>query len=686
MGVGEDSAADLAIFLSGLQFDVGLIVVFYFVLVMGLGKFPLISKNNVLNGTAPKDLDPAEGWFGFVRASLAVTGQQRQDTAGLDRRMLVEFSHLAMKILASTSGLMILYMAPLDYLFGNGHAMEVGDQLSYIDMGNVKFYHPWLYHVIALNCIWCSFVVRFFVHRAMTEFVEIRFQWLEAVPSPQATTVLVEGIPEEHQSDAKVKEFFAKAFTAGKVKEANVVKHCHALEKLYASELSAKASLDDANAQWVKAGSEQDKRPKVRSPVGGDVDAIEFWTQEVSKISAEVAEARKSVLKQSAEEIGNINSSSAFVTFDSVKTAELAKNITFSEDKAAWQISTAPEISTVIWNDLRANQNLKEVSGAIGTAICFALYACFTPVCVATNNLASAMDFGPSIQPYWASLAPTLGLTLFVCFYPMVMRIIFQNFFDLKSTILTQHKLQSWYFWFQVFFVVLVTAVGNNFIEFSTKVLNNPSSIISIMADKMPKSTHFYMNYVAYSWVSHVMYGSRYMQLFKFNIFRAVFGDEKAKQKAEPEDPDYYGMGSQYARTTALLLVGLVYGTMSPLVGVLGLISFGILRVFYGYVVVFAETKKVDCGGIFWVTALEHTQKGMLIYNFLMFGVLSARSPNWLPVAGAVIGLILTVQGQIRFREAFQWEKLAYNRVLDAKEGSNNKHNGERYVQPALLQ
>jgi len=679
MGVGEDSAADLTIFLSGLQFDVMMMIFFSFVLLFGVKQFPIISQNNVLIGVAPKHYDLSEGWFGWARASLALTGDEVQQTAGLDRRMLVEFTHMSMKILASTSGVMILYMAPLDYLYGKGRAMEVGDQLSYIDLGNVQFGHPWLYYVIALNCIWCSFVVRHFVHQAMKNFVELRFKWLEALPSPRASTVLVEGIPEDHQSDEKLHAFFDRALTPGCVKEARTVKHCQALEKLYATELSATSSLGDATSQWEQTGKAEDKRPKL----SGGADAIEHWTQEVERIRAEVATERKRVLEES-KQLGNVNADSGFVTFDTVANAELAKNITFSADKAEWLVSTPPETTTIIWNDLRANQNVKQVSGWIGVALASALYACFTPVCVATNNLASATDMGP-LQAYWASLAPTLGLTLFVCFYPTVMRLLFQTFFDVKSSSWTQHKLQSWYFWFQVFFVVLVTAVGNNFIDFSSKVLANPQSIITIMADKMPKSTHFYMNYLAYSSVSHVMYGSRYMQLFKFNSFRAVFGAERAKQKAEPEDPDYYGMGSMHARTVSLLVIGLVYGTMSPLVGILGLVSFAVMRLYYGYVVVFAETQKVDCGGIFWVTALEHTQKGMLIYNVLMFGVLSARSPNWIPVAGAVIGLVYTVLGLVRFQEAFQWEKLPFTRVLEAKNGVE-KAGGEKYVQPALVQ
>ena len=63
-------------------------------------------------------------------------------------------------------------------------------------------------------------------------------------------------------------------------------------------------------------------------------------------------------------------------------------------------------------------------------------------------------------------------------------------------------------------------------------------------------------------------------------MFRAVFGVERAKHEAEPDAPDCYGMGSMHARTVALLLVGLVYGTCSLLVGVISLVNLALTRLF----------------------------------------------------------------------------------------------------------
>ena len=46
------------------------------------------------------------------------------------------------------------------------------------------------------------------------------------------------------------------------------------------------------------------------------------------------------------------------------------------------------------------------------------------------------------------------------------------------------------------------------------------------------------------------------MQLIKYILFRAVYSEEEARLKVEPEDQDYCGMGSRYARFAINLLIG----------------------------------------------------------------------------------------------------------------------------------
>ncbi|CAK9050517.1 unnamed protein product [Durusdinium trenchii] len=82
---------------------------------------------------------------------------------------------------------------------------------------------------------------------------------------------------------------------------------------------------------------------------------------------------------------------------------------------------------------------------------------------------------------------------------------------------------------------------------------------------RMPTSTHYYLNFLVLQWVTHAMNLTRYMQaaplawsqgvfvrllcgwweVTKFVGFSKIWSEDDARALAEPEDQDYYGMGSR---------------------------------------------------------------------------------------------------------------------------------------------
>merc|ERR1719183_3522235 len=112
----------------------------------------------------------------------------------------------------------------------------------------------------------------------------------------------------------------------------------------------------------------------------------------------------------------------------------------------------------------------------------------------------------------------------------------------------------------------------------------------------MPYATHFYMNFMVLQWVTHVQNILRLSQFVKFKIFSRIYDEEQARQMAEPEDQDYYGMGSRSARFTINLSIGIVYGTLSPPICLLTFVNFAVCRLSYGYLFPYAESRKFDLG------------------------------------------------------------------------------------------
>merc|ERR1719271_142112 len=104
---------------------------------------------------------------------------------------------------------------------------------------------------------------------------------------------------------------------------------------------------------------------------------------------------------------------------------------------------------------------------------------------------------------------------------------------------------------------------------------------------------------------------------------------------------------------------------------------------------VFAETRKPDLGGVFWVTKLMNVQHGLLIYIILMVGVLSLRAASMGPAIVAFPALAFWLRNYFRFQSEFQWVSLPFEDFTKASQaswGAQRESSRSNYEQPELTE
>jgi len=685
-GVEENAAEDGAAFIAALIVNIVIILVFMCVFMNLRHNNPLQYQNNVTLGTAPtaclgstkeevqENLSARWGWW---RASMGTTTDEVADTRGLDMAMLLEFSNLGMRVMARIGVPMILIIGPMNCAFGGQPAWAIGDYLSSLSFGNVEN-GSWLYWVHAFVIWYVVIVVQVSLYGAQKDFLEKRFKWLHTLADKRALTVLVERIPDEFRSDDKLKSFFGSIFNDRNIASAYVVKNTADLTRYVRREAAAEHGLKEAMAKWEKNGKAPEKRP--RSWALGD--CIEYYTAELEVTKKAINEERTKIKKESPE-VGGVNCHSGFVTFKERKYAEMAVTQLYSADRDEWCVdSCPPEPMDLIWSDLQRPANAEAIRTVAGYACVVGLYFAYMPLVIGITKLAVSFDGGP----IWAAFAPTLGLQVMVGFLPTFLILIFRNLFTLKADARAQKKLQTMYFWFQIVFVVLVTAIGNSVVDFTVTLFTDPFSLPELLGETMPGATHFYMNFLVLQWVTHAQNLMRIVMLMKFKAFSVLHEESEALRLSEPEDQDYYGIGSRSARFTINMVLGVVFGTLSPGINFLCWVNFAICRVVYGYLIPFAEIKKPDLGGAFWVEQLEHLFVGNIIYCIVMTGVLQGRADvtgYFQPATISAFSLVYVIWSMRRFETAFSWEKLPITKVL-AGEKTQTTLKGE-YVQPDLF-
>jgi len=538
---------------------------------------------------------------------------------------------------------------------------------------------------------------------AQADFLQLRFKWLREMDSQRANTILVDGIPEQYQRDDLLYAFFDGMFPGQSIKDARCVKDSGELLTHWKRRDELRRLLREAEATWELSGKGLETRPQHSlSSVhiyGTKVDSIDSYQKELIEIEGAI-KAERDKLEEDSKTIGGVNLSAGFVTFTERSFAEVALAVNVDEDLKDWVIENPPSPCDILWNDLKQDPNARFGRESTGFALVVGLYMAYLPLVVVITNLADLVDMG-ALDSLWSVVAPTMGLQVMVAFLPTFLMIIFNNFYTLKAGAWAQHKVQTSYFWFNVVFVIMIAAVGTDFFEFADAIMTSPFSVFSLLGDSLPYATHYYCNYVVLQWVTHFMNLTRYVQYSKFKAFSAIYSENEAASMCEPEDQDYYGMGSRSARFTTILCIGLVYGTMSPPINLLTWINFFVCRVVYGYTMVFAETKKTDLGGVYWATQLSHVYVGLMIYVVCMTGVFYCRvrpditdpytgvTPDLSitpPVVISALAIPYVVWARRKFEEKYNWERLPFSEIFQKQDETSKKRNlGGSYIQPECL-
>ena len=92
------------------------------------------------------------------------------------------------------------------------------------------------------------------------------------------------------------------------------------------------------------------------------------------------------------------------------------------------------------------------------------------------------------------SLLPTIMLAVLMALLPIYLRFMAKTG-GLPTRSLIELRTQNFYFWFQVIQVFLITTLSSAISAAIQEILNNPSSVTTLLAQNLPKASNFYISY-----------------------------------------------------------------------------------------------------------------------------------------------------------------------------------------------
>jgi len=641
------------------------------------GRCRPIYEGEAAVGEVPRSL------LGWVSQSWNLKIDNIVHETTLDHGMFIEFTRFAGRTLLVVGAPLVLVMCPLYVAFGGNNEANILNQLG---ASNVKS-GSWICWVECAAVWYVVVVVMNSVFYAQAKFLPRRYAWLKRLPEPRANAVLVERLPESCTSDAMVKAYFdQEVFARPVVEKAHVVKDTG--ELLY-------------HIKRLQRIDEQIERAPRR---GGDSYA--GLREQKKAVEKEVAKWRQLINK--SEEF---NTTSAFVRFTKRRDKVMALKMFSEDDEEDIVVSQPPDPADVVWGNLQHDERVSAGREMAGKALIAILFFSFIPLTVFVQGMTRLEGLSPDNMLYflqrdfpalcvmWNGLAGPLVLSFLMGLVPMVLILIFENFFSLHDKSSTQLLLQEWYYTFLVIFVVLVTAIGHSLFQTILLIIEKPGQIMVILAGTLPQASNFYLTYVVVQLGVDGFAMVRLASVSKYMTLKPILGDARAKELAEPEDQATQGIGSRSARMSLLLVIPLVFCTLSPIITIFGMINFAVCRVVYGYLFMYAESLKGDSGGLYWAAELRCIQLSILIFILLMTGVLYERASTKLCGSIAMGSLIYWKYSYDRFMREHKMESLSFQQLkeferehetqgydpLDDLFPRNHKPLEGGYMQPELL-
>eukprot|EP00929_Paragymnodinium_shiwhaense_P121139 TRINITY_DN9327_c0_g1_i3.p1 TRINITY_DN9327_c0_g1~~TRINITY_DN9327_c0_g1_i3.p1 ORF type:complete len:568 (-),score=174.15 TRINITY_DN9327_c0_g1_i3:1021-2724(-) len=319
-----------------------------------------------------------EHWLPRV---LRLQADEVIEYAGLDAWMHLEFQKLALKMTLFLSPVMLV-LFPLHW---SGAASEDDfDLLSRLGLSATEDRSTVTWTHVAV--VWFVVVVTTkLLNEAQASFLQLRQAWLARIPHAQAATLLIEGIPDAHCADNKLRDYYAGLFTKGAVVSGYVVRKTSVLWSKLARLEGAQYMLEVA--EKAVTGSESGGASPSQPSAVRRLETVELRKEQLTAVEQEVAAERMRLLRSSDAFDPDLCASSGFVTFRTRRDMRLALGQQLATDERLLVTKPAPDPKDILYSSLMTSPGTTR--STLGYSLLAGLFVSFAPLVVLVSGLLS---------------------------------------------------------------------------------------------------------------------------------------------------------------------------------------------------------------------------------------------------------------------------------------------------------
>jgi hypothetical protein len=524
-------------------------------------RFPKIYYPRTYIGTVPKkDRTPCQNnsywdWFHTMRV---VPDKFMLYHQSLDSYLFLRFLRTLIFICVVGACITWPILMPVNAT-GGGKSTE----LNRISISNVKK-KKHLYAHATVAWVFFSFVM-FTVARERLWLIGLRQAWNLSKTNAKrlsSRTVLFLSAPTAALDESNMQRFFGDdAVRVWPVTKADKLQSLVSarnskVEELESAEMTliqkanergrkrqSKNSRRNITYESLSDGIRKSLRPTHRlktSPVGKQVDSIDYFREQIKEKEGDIEKAR-----ESNENVNSHGGAAAvFVEFRTQAAAQRAyQQIASADILSLTPRHTGVMPNEIIWENLSLHPARRlslegfAVALVVATIIFWSIPVSFVGVVSNIGYLAENVKWlgflnklPASIMSLISGLLPPLLLSMLASYVPKIFRYIFQTFGEATKTS-AELKVLKWYFVFQVLQVFLVTTLASGAAAVASQIAQNPTSIPQLLADKLPSASNTYLTYFVIQGLSNAPSNIlNYSDVLSFVFFDKFF-DKTPRQK-----------------------------------------------------------------------------------------------------------------------------------------------------------
>lgn len=567
-----------------------------------------------------------------------------------------------------------IVLLPINAANGNGN--KGFDQLS---IANVKDKHRYYAHVF-IGWFWYG-AVMFVIYRELFFYNSLKNVVLSSpkyAMKLSSRTVLFQGVPDQLLDEKQLYKVFngikriyvarTSRFLEHKVDErAQVVtKLENAENKLLKMAVKAKRKADKKGIKLepedeISAYVPESKRPRTRT--GGffsaKTDTIRWCQEQIPILNKEVKEQQKKFRRTKPY-------NSVFVEFENQYYAQVAYQSTVSH--GPMRMSPAYigyEPGDINWLNMRIfwweriTRRSLAFAAIVALIIFWAIPVAFVGVISNFTYLTNKLHWlrwierlPKQLYGLVTGILPTAMLSILMMLLPMFIRAM-AKISGCVSVQTIELYTQNAYFGFLMVNGFLVTALASSATATVTQIIEKPTSAMSILADKLPLSSNFYISYLMLQGLT--IAGGALFQivgLFLYYILGYILDNTVRKKWNRFSGLGSVAWGTVFPLFTQLACITLIYSVISPLIIIFACVAFFLVYIAYMYNLTYVFVPSPDARGQHYPRALLQTFTGIYIGQVCMLGIF-AVGKGWGPIVLQVVGIVATVFINVHMCQAF---------------------------------